>query len=89
MDRLLRATVNTWHGLIDAARSEAAFRQELVALVVSVPLAFVVAGDAWKRLIDTTRIVADLVKNFGLQVVFHNTPARSFRGSDSDAAGTD
>jgi diacylglycerol kinase (ATP) len=51
MHRLLRATVNTWNGLVDAARSEAAFRQELVALVVSVPLAFVVAGDTWKRLL--------------------------------------
>src|SRR4029077_20846956 len=51
MDRLLRATVNTWHGLLDAARSEAAFRQELVVLLLAVPLAFLVAGDAWKRLL--------------------------------------
>src|SRR6266480_6526053 len=51
MDRLLRATINTWHGLIDAARSEAAFRQELVALLISLPLAFIVAGEAWKRLL--------------------------------------
>jgi diacylglycerol kinase (ATP) len=51
MDRLLRATINTWHGLIDAARSEAAFRQELVAIAISVPLAFLIAGDAWKRLL--------------------------------------
>ena len=51
MDRLLRATLNTWHGLIDAARSEAAFRQELVALLLSVPLAFVVASESWKRLL--------------------------------------
>jgi diacylglycerol kinase (ATP) len=50
MDRLLRATVNTWHGLVAAARSEEAFRQELLALVVAVPLAFVVADEAWKRL---------------------------------------
>jgi len=50
MDRLLRATINTWHGLIAAARSEEAFRQELAALIVAVPLAFVVAGEAWKRL---------------------------------------
>ena len=50
MDRLLRATVNTWHGLLAAARSEEAFRQELLALVVAVPLAFVVADAAWKRL---------------------------------------
>ena len=30
-------------------RSEAAFRQELVALGLSVPIAFVVATEAWKR----------------------------------------
>jgi diacylglycerol kinase (ATP) len=59
MDRLLRATVNTWNGLIDAARSEAAFRQELVALAISVPLALLVADGAWKRmlLIGTVALV--------------------------------
>src|SRR6266850_6168359 len=51
MDRWLRATINTWHGLIAAARSEAAFREELVALALAVPLAFVVAGEAWKRFV--------------------------------------
>jgi diacylglycerol kinase (ATP) len=50
MDRLLRATVNTWHGLVDAARSEQAFRQELFAFVAAVPLAFIVAEAMWKRL---------------------------------------
>lgn len=50
MDRLLRATMNTWHGLLAAARSEAAFRQELAALLLAVPMAFIVAGEAWKRL---------------------------------------
>ncbi len=50
MDRLLRATVNTWNGLIGAARSEEAFRQELIALVLAIPLAFLVADLAWKRL---------------------------------------
>ena len=49
MDRLLRATVNSWNGLRAAARSEAAFREELVALALAVPLAFVVAADNWKR----------------------------------------
>jgi diacylglycerol kinase (ATP) len=48
MERLLRATLNSWHGLCDAARSEEAFRQEVVALVLAVPLAFVVAADVWK-----------------------------------------
>jgi diacylglycerol kinase (ATP) len=50
MDRLLRATINTWHGLLAAARSEAAFRQELAAFLLAVPLAFVIAEGAWKRL---------------------------------------
>jgi diacylglycerol kinase (ATP) len=50
MERLLRATINTWQGLIAAARSEEAFRQELVVLVLAVPLAFFVADGAWKRL---------------------------------------
>jgi diacylglycerol kinase (ATP) len=49
MERLLRATVNTWNGLIAAARSEEAFRQELVVLVIAVPLAFIVTDVAWKR----------------------------------------
>jgi diacylglycerol kinase (ATP) len=50
MDRLLRATINTWRGLLAATRSEEAFRQELIALVVAVPLAFFVASEPWKRL---------------------------------------
>jgi diacylglycerol kinase (ATP) len=51
MERLLRATVNTWNGLIAAARSEEAFRQELVVLVIAVPLAFIVTEAAWKRVV--------------------------------------
>jgi diacylglycerol kinase (ATP) len=51
MDRLYRATINTWNGLVWAARSEAAFRQELVVLLAAIPLAFLIAGEAWKRLL--------------------------------------
>ena len=61
MERWLRATVNTWHGLRAAARSEAAFREELVALALAVPLAFVVAGEAWKRLLLVGVVVLLLV----------------------------
>jgi diacylglycerol kinase (ATP) len=50
MERLLRATINTWHGFLAAIRSEEAFRQELAVLVIAVPLAFVVAEAPWKRL---------------------------------------
>jgi diacylglycerol kinase (ATP) len=48
LDRLLRATLNTWNGLIAATKSEMAFRQELVVLVASVPLAFLVGSQNWK-----------------------------------------
>src|SRR5207249_2618190 len=47
--RLLKATLNSWNGLRTAARSEEAFRQELVVLVVAVPAAFLLATDAWRR----------------------------------------
>lgn len=50
MFRMWRATVNSWRGLIAAAKSEQAFREELVALVIAVPLAFLVTPLAWKRL---------------------------------------
>ena len=50
MDRWLRATVNTVNGLLAAARGEEACRQEVVALVLAVPLAFVIAEEPWKRL---------------------------------------
>jgi diacylglycerol kinase (ATP) len=50
MERLLRATINSWRGLIAATRSEEAFRLELIALVLAVPVAFLLAEQAWKRL---------------------------------------
>ncbi len=50
MKRIWRATINSWYGLVAAATSEAAMREELVALALSIPLAFVVTPFAWKRL---------------------------------------
>ena len=50
MERLLRATINSWRGLLAAARSEEAFRLELIALVLAIPVAFLLAEQAWKRL---------------------------------------
>lgn len=50
MQRIIRAFYNTWNGLLAAARSEAAFREELVILVIAVPLAFIIAPEAWSRL---------------------------------------
>jgi diacylglycerol kinase (ATP) len=51
VQRILRATLNTWNGLVAAVRSEAAFRQELAALALAVPLAFLVASEPWKRVV--------------------------------------
>jgi diacylglycerol kinase (ATP) len=48
--RMLRATINSWHGILAAAKSEAAFREELVALALSIPVAFFITPLAWKRL---------------------------------------
>jgi diacylglycerol kinase (ATP) len=61
MDRLIRATVNTWNGLKAAARSEAAFRQEIAVLVVAIPLAFVVADGAWMRLLLIAVVIVVMV----------------------------
>jgi diacylglycerol kinase (ATP) len=47
---VLRATRNSWNGLVSAARGETAFQQELVVLVLAIPLAFVIAEGAWRRL---------------------------------------
>ena len=50
MQRILQATLNTLNGLRAAASSEAAFRQELIALAMAVPLALVIAADLWMRI---------------------------------------
>ena len=79
MDRWLRATVNSWNGLVAATRSEAAFRQELVGLLLSVPLAFVVATDTWKRLALIAAvlflIVIELLNTAIEKLADHVTPA--------------
>jgi diacylglycerol kinase (ATP) len=59
--RLLQATRNTWNGLLAATRSERAFRQELIVLVVAAPLAFVVATDLWRRVTLIAVIVLIMV----------------------------
>ena len=51
MLRLLRATLNSWNGLRAAARSEQAFRQELVTLLLAMPAAFMIATETWRRMV--------------------------------------
>lgn len=42
LSRMWRATINSRNGLAFAFRSEQAFREEIVALVLAVPLAFLI-----------------------------------------------
>jgi diacylglycerol kinase (ATP) len=47
--RLWRATINSRNGLIFAVRSEQAIREELVALVISLPLAWLCGATLMRR----------------------------------------
>ncbi len=51
MKRLYLATINSWNGLVAAARSEQAIREELVILLIACPLAFLV-GTTTARAIE-------------------------------------
>ena len=50
MLRLWRATINTRNGLIFAIRSEQAVREELVALAISLPLAWLIGASLMRRI---------------------------------------
>jgi diacylglycerol kinase (ATP) len=56
VQRLWRATVNTWNGLRFAMRSEQAVREEVFALVLSLPLAFLI-GTTMARRIEMIAVV--------------------------------
>ncbi|KIZ35841.1 MULTISPECIES: diacylglycerol kinase [Rhodopseudomonas] len=49
MLRFWRATINSRNGLAFAIRSEQAIREELIALALAVPLAFLVGATAMRR----------------------------------------
>jgi diacylglycerol kinase (ATP) len=61
LQRILQATLNTLNGLRAAASSEAAFRQELIALAIAVPLALVIATDLWMRVALIGVVVAIMI----------------------------
>jgi diacylglycerol kinase (ATP) len=50
LQRLWRATINSRNGLIFAVRSEQAVRQEVMALVLAIPLAWLVGATMMRRL---------------------------------------
>ena len=61
MLRLWRATINTRNGLAFAIRSEQAVREELAALVISLPLAWVIGTTAMRRIELVAAVVMVLV----------------------------
>src|SRR6478735_4575744 len=56
MNRLWRATINSWNGLRSGFTSERAIREELFALVLSLPLAFLI-GTTMVRRIEMIAVV--------------------------------
>lgn len=56
MKRLYLATINSWNGLVAAARSEQAIREELVILLIACPLAFFV-GVTTARAVELILVV--------------------------------
>lgn len=61
MRRIWQATLNTMNGLRAAAASEAAFRQELIALALAVPLALIVATSLWMALALIGAVLAIMI----------------------------
>jgi diacylglycerol kinase (ATP) len=61
VERIWRATINSWNGLVAVTRSEAAFRQELALLVVGVPLAFFLTANVGERVALVGVIVFTLI----------------------------
>ena len=61
MLRLWRATINTRNGLVFAIRSEQAVREELVALLISLPLAWVIGTSAMRRIELVAAVVMVLI----------------------------
>ena len=61
MLRLWRATVNTRNGLVFAIRSEQAVREELVALVIALPLAWLIGTTAMRRIELVAAVVMVLI----------------------------
>jgi len=47
--RLWQAAINSWNGLVAVTQSEEAFRQEIIVLVIGVPLAFFLTADVGER----------------------------------------
>jgi len=91
--RLLSATRNSWHGIIDTVRSEAAFRQELMLAVLVLTAMFVLDIGSFERalLIATLGLVLVVeLLNTGIEAVVdrvgHDWNALSKKAKDAGSA---
>jgi len=81
--RLWRSTINSWHGLVAAAQSEQAFREELVALAIGIPFAFYLTANVGERfaLIGTlvfiliVELLNTAIEKLGDRITRDNDPA--------------
>ncbi len=83
MNHWIRATLHSWRGICAALRSEMAFREELVALVIAVPLAFLIAQENWKRVALISVMLLALVVEL-LNTAVEKLADRVSRESDSE-----
>ena len=61
MLRLWRATINSRNGLIFAARSEQAIREELIAFLLAIPFAWLIGATVMRRVELVAAVVLVLV----------------------------
>jgi diacylglycerol kinase (ATP) len=96
VDRIWRAAINSWNGLVALTRSEASFRQELFVLALAVPLAFVLTDDVGRRFMLIGVIVFILVvellntaiEKLGDRITRDNDPAiKTIKDMGSAAIG--
>lgn len=83
MLRLWRASVSSWNGLTFATRSEQAFREELVALALALPLSFVIGTTAIRR-VELVAVVVLLIVVELLNTAIEKLANRRSRGHASD-----
>ena len=80
MLRLFKATLNSWKGLRAAAQSEQAFREEIVALLIAIPGAFLIATDTWRRIaligVVVLLMIVELLNTAIEKLSDHVTPHR-------------
>ncbi len=70
--RLILASRNSWHGLVDTFRSEAAFRQEIVLAIVAIALIFALDLTAFARAVLVATLGLILITellNTGIEAV--------------------